>query len=107
MMAEQEVTSLQGQLTSARKALEKSQAENDKLKKQLHKQVSELNGSWFISIANWILLSTSLALMRILPTVILGEKRIQNQMCNTITEASCVFYSMEIVSSFEPFHHCL
>lgn len=38
MMAEQEVTSLQGQLTSARKALEKSQAENDKLKKQLHKQ---------------------------------------------------------------------
>lgn len=45
MMAEQEVTSLQGQLTSARKALEKSQAENDKLKEQLHKQVSELNGS--------------------------------------------------------------
>lgn len=38
MMAEQEVTSLQGQLTSARKALEKSQAENDKRKKQLHKQ---------------------------------------------------------------------
>ncbi|XP_015714160.1 uncharacterized protein CCDC162P isoform X2 [Coturnix japonica] len=38
MMAEQEVTSLQGQLVSAWKALEKSQAENDKLKKQLHKQ---------------------------------------------------------------------
>ncbi|NXS48497.1 CC162 protein, partial [Balaeniceps rex] len=38
MMAEQEVTSLQGQLTSARKALAKSQADNDKLKKQLHKQ---------------------------------------------------------------------
>ncbi|XP_048793577.1 uncharacterized protein LOC125689888 isoform X1 [Lagopus muta] len=38
MMAEQEVTSLQGQLMSARKALEKSQAENDKLKEQLHKQ---------------------------------------------------------------------
>ncbi|XP_065592078.1 coiled-coil domain-containing protein 162-like [Cyrtonyx montezumae] len=37
MMAEQEVTSLQGQLMSARKALVKSQAEN-KLKKQLHKQ---------------------------------------------------------------------
>ncbi|OXB67983.1 hypothetical protein ASZ78_006619, partial [Callipepla squamata] len=38
MMAEQEVTSLQGQLMSARKALVKSQAENSKLKKQLHKQ---------------------------------------------------------------------
>ncbi|NXN63697.1 CC162 protein, partial [Himantopus himantopus] len=38
MMAEQEVTSFQGQLTSVRKALAKSQAGNDKLKKQLHKQ---------------------------------------------------------------------
>ncbi|KGM00327.1 Coiled-coil domain-containing protein 162, partial [Charadrius vociferus] len=38
MMAEQEVTSFQGQLASVRKALAKSQAENDKLKKQLHKQ---------------------------------------------------------------------
>ncbi|GAB0186452.1 hypothetical protein GRJ2_001110500 [Grus japonensis] len=38
MMAEQEVTSFQGQLTSVRKALAKSQADNDKLKKQLHKQ---------------------------------------------------------------------
>ncbi|NXC44706.1 CC162 protein, partial [Penelope pileata] len=38
MMAEQEVASFQGQLMSARKALVKSQAENDKLKKQLHKQ---------------------------------------------------------------------
>ncbi|NXL33540.1 CC162 protein, partial [Glaucidium brasilianum] len=38
MMAEQEVTSLQGQLRSVRKALAKSQADNDKLKKQLHKQ---------------------------------------------------------------------
>ncbi|NXI74361.1 CC162 protein, partial [Anseranas semipalmata] len=38
MMAEQEVTSFQGQLTSVRKALVKSQADNDKLKKQLHKQ---------------------------------------------------------------------
>ncbi|NXK51292.1 CC162 protein, partial [Chauna torquata] len=38
MMAEQEVTSFQGQLTSIRKALVKSQADNDKLKKQLHKQ---------------------------------------------------------------------
>ncbi|XP_074751171.1 coiled-coil domain-containing protein 162-like [Athene noctua] len=38
MMAEQEVTSLQGQLLSVRKALAKSQADNDKLKKQLHKQ---------------------------------------------------------------------
>ncbi|XP_009892174.1 PREDICTED: coiled-coil domain-containing protein 162-like [Charadrius vociferus] len=39
MMAEQEVTSFQGQLASVRKALAKSQAENDKLKKQLHKQI--------------------------------------------------------------------
>ncbi|NXN38666.1 CC162 protein, partial [Rhinoptilus africanus] len=38
MMAEQEVASFQGQLTSVRKALAKSQADNDKLKKQLHKQ---------------------------------------------------------------------
>ncbi|NXX54414.1 CC162 protein, partial [Scopus umbretta] len=38
MMAEQEVTLFQGQLVSVRKALAKSQAENDKLKKQLHKQ---------------------------------------------------------------------
>uniref|UniRef100_A0A8D0FDL1 Coiled-coil domain-containing protein 162 n=1 Tax=Strix occidentalis caurina TaxID=311401 RepID=A0A8D0FDL1_STROC len=38
MMAEQEVTSFQGQLLSVRKALAKSQADNDKLKKQLHKQ---------------------------------------------------------------------
>ncbi|XP_050749918.1 coiled-coil domain-containing protein 162-like [Gymnogyps californianus] len=38
MMAEQEVTSFQGQLMTVRKALAKSQAENDKLKKQLHKQ---------------------------------------------------------------------
>ncbi|KAM6207430.1 coiled-coil domain-containing protein 162-like [Sarcoramphus papa] len=38
MMAEQEVTLFQGQLMSVRKALAKSQAENDKLKKQLHKQ---------------------------------------------------------------------
>uniref|UniRef100_A0A8C0IC00 CC162 protein n=1 Tax=Bubo bubo TaxID=30461 RepID=A0A8C0IC00_BUBBB len=37
MMAEQEVTSFQGQLLSVRKALAKSQADNDKLKKQLHK----------------------------------------------------------------------
>lgn len=42
MMAEQEVTSLEGQLTSIRKTLVKSQADNDKLKKLLHKQVSEL-----------------------------------------------------------------
>uniref|UniRef100_A0A8B9DJT6 Coiled-coil domain-containing protein 162 n=1 Tax=Anser cygnoides TaxID=8845 RepID=A0A8B9DJT6_ANSCY len=38
MMAEQEVTSFEGQLTSIRKALVKSQADNDKLKKLLHKQ---------------------------------------------------------------------
>ncbi|KFQ57441.1 Coiled-coil domain-containing protein 162, partial [Pelecanus crispus] len=38
MMAEQEVTLFQGQLMSVRKALAKSQADNDKLKKQLHKQ---------------------------------------------------------------------
>uniref|UniRef100_U3IXZ0 Coiled-coil domain containing 162 n=1 Tax=Anas platyrhynchos platyrhynchos TaxID=8840 RepID=U3IXZ0_ANAPP len=38
MMAEQEVTSLEGQLTSIRKTLVKSQADNDKLKKLLHKQ---------------------------------------------------------------------
>ncbi|XP_035179068.1 uncharacterized protein LOC118165223 isoform X3 [Oxyura jamaicensis] len=38
MMAEQEVTSFEGQLTSIRKALVKSQAENNKLKKLLHKQ---------------------------------------------------------------------
>uniref|UniRef100_A0A8C8BHK6 Coiled-coil domain-containing protein 162 n=1 Tax=Otus sunia TaxID=257818 RepID=A0A8C8BHK6_9STRI len=38
MMAEHEVTSFQGQLLSVRKALAKSQADNDKLKKQLHKQ---------------------------------------------------------------------
>ncbi|NXY72153.1 CC162 protein, partial [Glareola pratincola] len=38
MMAEQEVASFQGQLTSVRKALAKSQADNDKLKEQLHKQ---------------------------------------------------------------------
>ncbi|NXT88571.1 CC162 protein, partial [Anhinga rufa] len=38
MKAEQEVTSFQGQLVSVRKALAKSQADNDKLKKQLHKQ---------------------------------------------------------------------
>ncbi|KAK4824336.1 hypothetical protein QYF61_013671 [Mycteria americana] len=37
MMAEQEVTAFQGQLVSVRKALAKSQADNDKLKKQLHK----------------------------------------------------------------------
>jgi len=45
MMAEQEVTSFQGQLMSVRKALAKSQADNDKPKKQLHKQVSEFNRS--------------------------------------------------------------
>ncbi|NXL10949.1 CC162 protein, partial [Mesembrinibis cayennensis] len=38
MMAEQEVTLFWGQLTAVRKALAKSQADNDKLKKQLHKQ---------------------------------------------------------------------
>ncbi|NXX75937.1 CC162 protein, partial [Urocolius indicus] len=38
MMAEQEVTLLQGQLMSVRRALEKSQADNEKLNKQLHKQ---------------------------------------------------------------------
>ncbi|NXC73890.1 CC162 protein, partial [Anhinga anhinga] len=38
MKAEQEVTSFQGQLVSVRKALAKSQADNDRLKKQLHKQ---------------------------------------------------------------------
>ncbi|NXL85400.1 CC162 protein, partial [Alectura lathami] len=38
MMAEQELTSLQGQLTSLNKCLVKSQADNDKLKKELHKQ---------------------------------------------------------------------
>ncbi|KFP30160.1 Coiled-coil domain-containing protein 162, partial [Colius striatus] len=38
MMAEQEVTLLQGQLMSVRKALEKSQADNEKLNKQLCKQ---------------------------------------------------------------------
>lgn len=43
MMAEQEVTSFQGQLTSVRKALAKSLADNDELKKELHKQVSEFN----------------------------------------------------------------
>ncbi|XP_063185880.1 coiled-coil domain-containing protein 162-like [Chroicocephalus ridibundus] len=45
MMAEQEVTSFQGQPTSVRKALAKSQADNDKLKKQLQKQASESNRS--------------------------------------------------------------
>ncbi|XP_072713812.1 coiled-coil domain-containing protein 162-like [Ciconia boyciana] len=39
MMAEQEVTAFQGQLVSVRKALAKSQADNDKLKKQLHKPI--------------------------------------------------------------------
>ncbi|KFQ78127.1 Coiled-coil domain-containing protein 162, partial [Phaethon lepturus] len=43
MMAEQEVTSFWRQLMTVRKALAKSQADNDKLKKQLHKQVSEFN----------------------------------------------------------------
>ncbi|XP_009287481.1 PREDICTED: coiled-coil domain-containing protein 162 [Aptenodytes forsteri] len=38
MMAEQEVTSFQDQLMSVRKALAKSRADNDKLKKQLHEQ---------------------------------------------------------------------
>ncbi|KFW09740.1 Coiled-coil domain-containing protein 162, partial [Eurypyga helias] len=38
MMAEQEVTLFQGQLKPARKALVKFQADNDKLKKQLHQQ---------------------------------------------------------------------
>ncbi|NXT76678.1 CC162 protein, partial [Zapornia atra] len=38
MMAEQEVTLLQGQLMSVRKALAKSQADNDKLRIQLQKQ---------------------------------------------------------------------
>ncbi|KFW68751.1 Coiled-coil domain-containing protein 162, partial [Pygoscelis adeliae] len=38
MMAEQEVTSLQDQLMSVRKALAKSRADNDKLKKQRHEQ---------------------------------------------------------------------
>ena len=45
MMAEHEVTSFQGQLTSVRKALAKSQADNDKLKSELRKQVSEFNRS--------------------------------------------------------------
>ncbi|KAK1190270.1 CC162 protein, partial [Pygoscelis papua] len=38
MMAEQEVTLLQDQLMSVRKALAKSRADNDKLKKQRHEQ---------------------------------------------------------------------
>ncbi|NXU23819.1 CC162 protein, partial [Thalassarche chlororhynchos] len=40
--AQQEVTSFQGQLMSVREALAKSQADNDKLKKQLHKQKQTL-----------------------------------------------------------------
>lgn len=43
MMAEQEVASFQGQLMLVRKALAKSRAGNDKLKKQLHEQVFEFS----------------------------------------------------------------
>lgn len=51
-------------------------------------------------------LSISLALMRTLPAVILGERWIQNQLHQRVIDAGCVFYGIETMCSSECFHHC-
>lgn len=65
MMAEQEVTLFHEQLVAVRKALARSEAENEKLQKQLDQQVPKITWSWLIlhSESNASLLSIPVTLM--------------------------------------------